>query len=88
MPLKFIGKPRIEVASGDVQILAYAGEFPVMCLIKRSAVTAGLSEYRISDAQTLELYHLRAGELQSIASQRFYNGEREPVVTRRDMSMH
>ena len=88
MQLKFLGKPKIEAGSGDVRVLAYAGDFPVRCLVKRSAVTAGLSEWAVSDAQMLELYYLRASEIQNIASQRFYNGELEPIVTRRDMSMH
>jgi hypothetical protein len=88
MPLKFIVKAEIDIGTGDLKIAAYIGDVPVTCVIKRSAVTAGLNELCISDTQALEIYHARSDEIQDIASQRFDNGERVPIVTRRDMYMH
>lgn len=88
MPLKFTGEAKIELDTGDLQLLAYLGEFPVRCIVKRAAVTAGLMEAQVSDVQALELYHARSGEIHEIASQRYDNGERQPTVFPAHMSMH
>lgn len=88
MPLKFSGKAKIVKGSGDFQVLAFIGDMPVNCIIKRSAVMAGFNELCVSDAQALEIYHARCREIQDIASQRFDNGEWAPTVTGRDMHIH
>jgi hypothetical protein len=88
MPLKFSGNAKIEKGTGDFQVLAFVGNIPVTCVVKRSAVMAGFNELCVSDAQALEIYHARCGEIQAIASQRFDNGEWAPTVTGRDMHIH
>ena len=84
MPLKFSGKAKIDEGTGDVLVSAYAGEIPITCIIKRSAMAAGFNEFGISDAQALEVYYIRSGEIQAMVSQRFDNGERAPTLTRCD----
>jgi hypothetical protein len=88
MPLKFSGKARIEKGTGDFGVPALVGDIAVTCVVKRSAVMAGFNELCVSDAQALEIYHARCGEIQAIASQRFDNGEWAPTVTGRDMHIH
>jgi hypothetical protein len=36
----------------------------------------------------LEIYYIRSREIHNIASQRYDNGERQPTVSRIDMSIH
>ncbi|HEY4276432.1 MAG TPA: hypothetical protein VGM68_13160 [Rhizomicrobium sp.] len=88
MPLKFTGDVKVEKSTGDLQVLAYLGEVPVRCVVRRAAVTAGLNGFHISDGQALELYYARKTEIQGIASQRFDNGENLPTVSRSDMPVH
>ena len=88
MPLRFTGEAKVESGTGDLQLLAYLGDLPVRCIVKRAAVTAGLNETYVSDVQALEIYYIRAREIQNIASQRYDNGERQPTVSRIDMSIH
>jgi hypothetical protein len=88
MSLKFTGEVKVEKATGDLQVMAYLGDFPVRCIVKRAAVTAGLNGFQVSDVQALELYYTRRAEIHGIASQRYDNGEYLPTVSRADMSVH
>ena len=84
MRFKFSGRAELGKA-GDFEIFAWVGDMQVRCVIKREAVTAGLAEAYISDAQMLQLFASRSCELESIASQRFFNGESSPVIKRHHM---
>jgi hypothetical protein len=88
MRLKFTGEVKVEKATGDLQVIAYLGDVPIRCVVRRTAVTAGLNGCKVSDGQALELYFTRRAEIHGIASQRFDNGERQPTVSWGDMPVH
>jgi hypothetical protein len=88
MRLRFTSEVKVDNSTGDLQLTAYVGNVPVRCIVKRSAVAAGLSASYLSDGQILDLYHARRSQIQSIASLRFENGECQPTVSYRDMTTH
>jgi hypothetical protein len=88
MRLQFGERAVLDQKTGILRILGYVGSMPVQCLVERSAVTAGLNEACVSDIQTLEIFETRIREIESVASQRFFNGEHSPVVKRQHMFFH
>jgi hypothetical protein len=84
MGFHFFGHAKMQ-STGDFRILAYVGDMSVQCIVERGAITAGFAGLYTSDTEMLQLFAARKPEIELIASQRFFNGERPPVVKRRHM---
>ena len=85
MQFRFSGQAELIQSTGDFEIHALVGDMPIRCLVERGAITAGFTGAHISEEQILQLFAARKPEIESIASQRFFNGERSPVVKRQHM---
>ena len=85
MHLQFSECAVLDQKSGNFKILAIAGGMQIQCVVERGAITAGLKDTSISDIQALQILETRIREIESVASQRFFNGEHSPVVKREHM---
>ena len=86
MRFRFLGQVELIGSTGNFAIGALAGDMPVRCVVERGAVMDGFSELYVSDAEILQLFAARSREFESIASQRFFNGELSPVIKSHHMS--
>ena len=85
MRLQFDGRAVLDQKTGDFRILAHVGGMPIECIVERGAVTAGLNAICVSDAQAMLMFEARIREIETVASQRFFNGELSPAVKQQHM---